>query len=172
MSFFIVMTHNFPVNFKFIYFQLWTKESHQGPNFEIFKCSGENLPNCSCYFPSHKSVFLQILHHSLVSWKITPLYVFRSNIIFTFHGRDESKCTFFRLLIGQIKIYQILISFETTNHFSFKFCINFQYYETQLLCTFLAEILYTFNKKKPIKVQVWWNRKSKIWHFDGLLLSK
>ena len=90
------MTHNFPVDFKFIYFQLWTKESHQGPNFEIFKCSGENLPNCSCYFPSHKSVFLQILHHSLVSWKITPLYFFRSNIIFTFHGRDKSKCTFFR----------------------------------------------------------------------------
>ena len=36
---------------------------------------------------------------------------------------------------------------------------------------FLAEILYTFNKK-PIKLQIWWNWKSKIWHFDGLLSSK
>ena len=72
-SFFIVMTHNSPVNLKLINFQLWTKESHRSHNFETFKCSGENLPNSSCYFPNHKLVFLQILHHSLVSWKITFL---------------------------------------------------------------------------------------------------
>ena len=28
------MTHNSPVNFKLIHFQLWTKESHESPNFE------------------------------------------------------------------------------------------------------------------------------------------
>ena len=77
-SFFIVMT----VNFKLIYFQLWKKESHQSPNFETFKCSGENFPNSSCYFPNQKLVFLQILHHSLVSWKISPLYLFRSKIAY------------------------------------------------------------------------------------------
>ena len=72
--FFIVMTNKFPVNFKLIYFLLWMKESHQSPNFKKFRCSGENFPNSSCYFLNRKLVFLQILHHSLVSWKITSLY--------------------------------------------------------------------------------------------------
>ena len=67
MSFFIVMTHNYSVNFKLIHFLLWTKGSHQSPNFDTFKCSGENFPNSSCHFSNHKSVFFQILHHSSVS---------------------------------------------------------------------------------------------------------
>ena len=77
--FFIVMTHDFPVNFKVILFLLWTIGPHQSPNFDTFKCSGENLPY-SCHFPNHKPVFLQILHHPSESWKLTPLYFFRSNI--------------------------------------------------------------------------------------------
>ena len=64
-SIFIVMTHNPFVNFKLIHFLLWIKESHQRLNFETFECS----------------VFLQVLHHSSVSCKITPLYFFRSIII-------------------------------------------------------------------------------------------
>ena len=78
-SFFIVMTHNSFVNFKLIRFLLWIKGPHQTPNFEILKYSGEDLPYSSFHFPNHKSVFLQILHHSSLSWKITPLYFFRSN---------------------------------------------------------------------------------------------
>ena len=84
-SFFVVTRHNSFANFKLIHFLLWTKESNQSPNFDTFKCSGENLPNFSCHFPNHKSVFLQILHHSSVSWKITPLYCFSSNIIYFGH---------------------------------------------------------------------------------------
>ena len=68
------------VNFNFIYFLFWTKGSHQIPNFENFECSGENLPNSSCHFPNHKSVFTKILHTSLVTWKITPLCLFSWNI--------------------------------------------------------------------------------------------
>ena len=67
VSFFIVTTHNSSGNFKVIHFLLWTKGSHQSPNFDTFKCSGENLPNSSCHFSNLKSVFLQILHHSSVS---------------------------------------------------------------------------------------------------------
>ena len=81
-SFFITMIHNFSVNFKLIYFLLCIKESHQTRNFETFKHSAENLPNSSCHFPNHKPVFLQILHHSPVSWKITPLYFCSSNNIY------------------------------------------------------------------------------------------
>ena len=41
--FFIVMTYNSSANFKVIPFLLWTKGSHQSPNFDTFKCSGENF---------------------------------------------------------------------------------------------------------------------------------
>ena len=85
-SFFIAMTNNFSVKFKLIFFVLWKnrkdpiKGSHQSPNFKTFKCSGESLPYSLCHFPNHKSVFLQILHRSSVSCKVTPTYFFRSNI--------------------------------------------------------------------------------------------
>ena len=49
--------------------------------FEIFQCSGEDLPNSSCHFPNHKPVFLRTLHDSFVSWKITSLYFCRSKVI-------------------------------------------------------------------------------------------
>ena len=84
VSFFTVMTHNSFVNFKLIYCLLWIKTSHQSPNFETFDCSGETFPNSFCHFPNHKSVFLQILHHFLVLWEITPLY-FLAEIWYTFN---------------------------------------------------------------------------------------
>ena len=59
----IVMTHNLSVNFKLIHFLLWTKGSHQSPNFDTFECSGENFLNSSCHFSNLNSVVLQILHH-------------------------------------------------------------------------------------------------------------
>ena len=80
-SSFIVMTHNSSVNFKLKHFLLWIKESHQSPNFETFKCYGENLPNYSCLFLSHKAVFLQILNQSSMSWKVNLLYFFKSNVV-------------------------------------------------------------------------------------------
>ena len=50
--------------------------------FETFECSGLHLSISLCHFTKHKSVFLQILHHSFVSWKITPLYLFTSKNIY------------------------------------------------------------------------------------------
>ena len=145
-SFFIVMTHNSPVNFQLIHFQLWTKESHQSPNFETFKCSGENMPNSSCFL-NHKLVFLQILNHSLVSWKITPLYVFRSNIT----KKNQSKCKFLRLLSARIKIQQILVIFETTNHqFSFKFFYQSWVPSNITRLYFLSWSIINFDQKQPI----------------------
>ena len=93
-SFFIVMTHNSSANVKFMHFLLWIKESHQSPNFDAFKCSGENLPSSSCHFSNHKSVFLQILHHFTVSWKVTPLYFFSSNNIY-FAQKEHIKMKMF-----------------------------------------------------------------------------
>ena len=97
-----------------MHFLLWTKGSHENTNFDIFKCSDENLLNSSCHFPNHKSVFLQILHDSSVSWNIL-LCTFLT--LHTLHKRNQSKCQFFRLFSTQIKIHQILVIFETKNKF-------------------------------------------------------
>ena len=74
-SIFILTRHNSTVNFNLILFLPWIKRTHQSPNFETFKCSSENFLHSSCHFPNHKSVYLQILHHSSVSWKITLLHL-------------------------------------------------------------------------------------------------
>ena len=93
--FFIAVTHNSSVNVKVIPFLIWTKGSHQSPNFDTFKCSGENLPNFSCHFSNHKSVFFfKICINSSVSWKITPLYICSSSIIYFGH-KEPIKTKFF-----------------------------------------------------------------------------
>ena len=123
-------TYNSSVNFKLKHFLLWTKGSHQSPNFDTFKCSGENLPNSSCHFPSNKSVFLQILHHSSVSWKITPLYFFSSNNIHFAQKKPIEVKISFRLLSAQVKICQVpCVNFETTTRFLSTFCITLQFHE-------------------------------------------
>ena len=128
-SFFIAITHYFSVNFELMHFLPRIKGSHQSPNFDTFKCSDENLLNSSCHFPNRKSVFLQVLHDSSVSWKITPLYVFRSKVIY-FAQKGLHKCKVLRFFSARIKIHQILVIFETTNQFFFKFYITLQYHET------------------------------------------
>ena len=49
--------------------------------FWRLECSDQNSPN-SCHFWNNISIFLQILHHSSVSWDITPLYFFSWNFIY------------------------------------------------------------------------------------------
>ena len=44
--------------------------------FETFKCSGQISSNSLCQFWNDKSIPLQILYLSSVSWKIIPLYFF------------------------------------------------------------------------------------------------
>ena len=89
------MTYNSSANFKLMRFLFWTKGSHQSPNFDNFKCPGENLPNFSCHFSNQKSVFLQILHHSSMPWKITPLNFFSSNNIYLLTQKGPIKVTLF-----------------------------------------------------------------------------
>ena len=121
-SFFFFMTKISPVNFKLIHFLFWIKESHQSPNFETFKWSGENYPNSLCHFWKQKSIFLHILHQYSVPSNITPLYFFNSNIIYTLVKGSPLKCKFLRFSSAQVKIHQIPhINFETTSQFLFQF---------------------------------------------------
>ena len=108
------------------------------------------MSNSSCYFPNHKSDFLQILHHFLVSWKITPLYFFRSNIT----RRDQSKGKSLRLLSPRVKIDQILVTFETTSQFSFKFFYQSWVPSNVTPLYFLSWTTIYCGQKQPIKVQI------------------
>ena len=149
-----------------MHFLLWTKWSHESTNFDTFKCSDENLPNSSCHFPNHKSVFLQILHHSSVSWKITPLYFFRSNVIYfaqkgpikvqifeTFECSDQTSPNSYHFWNKKLFFLQIL------HHTSVSWDIIPLYF-------FSSNIIY-LGQKDPIKVQIWWNWRdqSKFWNF-------
>ena len=110
-SIFIAMTHKSSVNFKLVHFLLWIKGSDQKCwDFEIFKCSAQNLKNYSCHFPNYKLVFLQILHHSSLSWKITPLYFFSSTNIYTLLKRNSLKCNFFDFPVFGPKFAKFLMS--------------------------------------------------------------
>ena len=136
------------INFKLIYSLLSIKESHQSPSFETFGCSGKNLPNCSCYFPNHKSVFLQILHHSLVSWKITP------QALYTLVKSSLLKCKFLRLSSDRVKIRQIpYVNFESTSQFLFRFFIILQCQHITPLYIFSLCIFY-FVQKDPMKISM------------------
>ena len=80
-SLFIAMIHNSSVNLKLIISPL-DKRIPSKSQFSDIRVLFENLSNSSCHFPSHKSVLLQIFHHSLVSWKINHQHFLSSNITY------------------------------------------------------------------------------------------
>ena len=128
-----------------MHFLLWTKGSHESTNFDSFKCSGENLPYSSCHFPNHKSVFLQILHHSSVSWKITPLY-FLGQTLNTLDNRNQWKCRFLRLRVLRSKFTKSLSFLKQKISFSSNFASIFRVMRHNFFL-----ILFTFNKRGLLK---------------------
>ena len=104
------------------------KGSYQSRNFDTLKWSGENLLNLLCHFLNYKSVFLQNLYNSSVSWK-TPLYfvaqayVLCSSSLCTLVTRSQLKHKCFRLSSARVKIREVLhVNFKTANQFLFNFC--------------------------------------------------
>ena len=65
--------------------------------FETFECLGQILSNSLCQFWNNKSILLQILYPSSVSWKIIPLYFFSSNDIY-FAQKEHIKMKIFETL--------------------------------------------------------------------------
>ena len=154
--FFIAITHNSSVNFKVIPFLLWTKGSHQSSNFDTFKCSGENLRNSSCLFSNQWSVFLQNLHNSSVSWKITPLYFCSSNNIYFGHKEPiKTKKKFPDFSSARVKICEVHVNFKTTSQLVFNFCIILYCHNTYLHCKFEAHTFSTLDKRILSKFQFW-----------------
>ena len=96
-------------------------------------------------FQTTSQFFLQSLQESSVSWNVTPLYFFKSNVVY-FEQKAQSKCKFFRLSSALIKIHQILVLFETKIIFSSNFAPPFGIMRHISSIPFLAETLYTFSK--------------------------
>ena len=109
------------------------------------------MPNSSCHFPNRKSVLLQILCDSSVSWKITPLYFFRSNFIY-FARKGSTILQFFQRY--RIQIHQSLVIFERKSWFFFQFCVTLVSWNITPLYRFTWSFIY-FQQDEPIKVQIW-----------------
>ena len=154
ISLFIVMTQNSTVNLKLIHLLLWTKGSYQSSNVDTFECSGENLQNSSCHFPSNKSVFLQILHHSSMSWKITSMYFFSSNNIY-FAQKEPIKVKMFETFewSGQ-NLWNSLYQFSNNKSIPLQIL-----YPSSVSCKITPLYLFSSNniyfaQKEPIKVNI------------------
>ena len=70
------------------------KEPMKMKTFETFECTGQISSNFLCQFWNGKSIPVQILYPSSVSWKITPLYFITSNNIY-FAQKESIKMKIF-----------------------------------------------------------------------------
>ena len=120
--------------------------------FEIFECSGQNSSNSSCRFWTDKSIPLQFLHHSSLSWHITPLKIL-SSYIFNFRHKYAIKVPIWRLSNALVKICQI----PHVNFWKHKPVFLQTSYQSWvqsnifMFCTFLAQTLYNLVKSRPWK---------------------
>ena len=102
---------------------LWIKRAHQSTSFQIFECFLKFHPIPHASFETTRSRFIQILHHCSVSWNITPLYSFTSNL----YTLDKK--------IRRSDIFKLLNSLYFLCHvwnceqFFFKICIPLQFHE-------------------------------------------
>ena len=80
--------------------------------FETFECSGQNSSNSSCLIRNEKSVPLQILHNSSLSWQITPLWILCS-YFYKFGLKDAIKIPNLSALEKNCHIPHVI--FETTS---------------------------------------------------------
>ena len=133
-SFFIVMTHKFPVNVKLIYFLLkiikflMSLLKRQVNSSQIFHHSSVSLLHCRflvhsfCTLDKKIPWKCQFWHFFLVFWwKLAKFFIsfskpqvsfsFFLGQRYTLHERDQSKRKFFRFLSPRIKIHQILVIF-------------------------------------------------------------
>ena len=113
-------------------FSSWNMKSWKEPiKVQIFRFLSalmkvHPIPHTS--FETTKSRFIHLSYHWSVSWKVTPLYFFISNL-YTLDKRSPSKWNF-QTFDWLVKIHQIpYVMFETASQFFFKLCITFQFHE-------------------------------------------
>ena len=124
--------------------------------FETFQCSGHILSNFLRQFSNDKSISLQILYLSSVLWKIIPLYFCSSNNIY-FAQKEPIKIKFLRISSACVKFCQILSNslcqFWNDESILYQFCIRLQFHERLIVCSFLAQTIYTLLNRSPLKLK-------------------
>ena len=89
-----VITYNYSISFWLKHNTLSTKVAHQSANFYTCHCLHKNSPNSSCHFWDQKSVSLQTLHHSSVSWDVTLLCTFHLKLHMVWTKRAHQSANF------------------------------------------------------------------------------
>ena len=90
-------------------------------------------------FETSRSGFIQVLHHCSVSWKITPLYFFNSNLIY-FGQKKPIEVKFSELWVVGSRLTKLLMSYlkpEVT--FSLNFASDFLFQKWQEFSEFWSE---------------------------------
>ena len=99
-----------------------------------------------------KSRFLSKFCMSLQFHKRLFLCTFIVQRIHTLLKRSRVKWKFLRLSSASVKFCQIpYANFEAMSRFLSKFCILLQFHERLLLCTFLAQTIYSLLIRIPLK---------------------
>ena len=103
---------------------------------EILECSGQILSNSLCQFWNDKLLPLQILYLSPVSWKVIPLYFFRSKNIYLAQ-KEPIKMKIFEIFECLCQsLWNSLCQFWNEESIPLKFCIHLQFHERLLLCIY------------------------------------
>ena len=89
-----VITYNYSIFFWLKHNTLSTKVAHQSANFYTCHCLHKNSPNSSCHFWDQKSVSLQTLHHSSVSWDVTLLCTLHLKLHMVWTKRADQSANF------------------------------------------------------------------------------
>ena len=126
-----------------------------------FECSGQNLSYSLCPFWNKESFPLQILYPSSSFMKDYSSVLFLAQTIYTLLKRSPLKWKFLRLMSLQVKIFQSsYVKFEMASPIVTKFCIHLQFNE--ILCTLLAQLIYTLLKRSPLKLNVLRNSRARL----------
>ena len=161
-----------------MHFLHWTKRFHESIylfwHFQVFWWKFAKF--LMSFFQTTGQFFFQFLHDSSVSWKITPLYFFRSNVIyfaiyFAQKGLISANFKDFLVLGSKFTKFlsfwnQKLVFLHILQHPSVSWDINPMYF-------FSLNFIYFHHKKayqstNLVKFHLS-SRKSEILHFDGLL---
>ena len=156
------------MNFKLIHFLFGIKVPHKSPNFES-QLSIALVKVCQIPYLIFQTQVSFSSHFASLSSAMKDNSSVRLHF---FHSRNHSKWKFLRFLSARIKIHRIFVSFETTNQVFFQILHQSSVsWETSPLYFFSWNCI-RFQQKEPIKVQIWWNWKSEIWHSDWATFVK
>ena len=109
-------------------------------------------PNPQTIFETIRSGFIQILHHCSMSWKITPLYLCSSNLVY-FREKEQIEKEFSDFWVVGWKFANFLMSYlKPQAGFSLNFASLFSAMRDNSSLLFSWNFIW-FRQKEPIKEQ-------------------